>query len=332
MTLRKQHRHREIVSTGLTHLISKWNSARSFERETIAVHAKILRGAPANKKYVWWGKFSKSGGSGLSRPMLAQFQKQLGMDVESHLYLYCPDRNHPSLHVGLVVEARTAHPREPTAIPDYYSRIPYPVALWFRLTDIRELSLEALENLHLSTGQAFDPASSQQYPLQVYERRPLVLFDYAETGGAKWHALQSLDSSNGHSKNINPRLVFAVMPFAAEFHDVYQLGIKPTVEELGLECKRADDFLHIRDIMEVIRENIKAARLIIADMSDNNPNVFYELGYAQGIGKSVVLITKDRSKVPFDLRSINSIEYTRIADLKNSLRQVLESFFIEPPS
>jgi hypothetical protein len=329
MNSRKRHRSHERVVPDLMHLIVKWNSAKGFERETIAAHARILRGAPANKRYVWWGKFSKSGGSGLSRPILTQFRRQLKIAAESHLYLYCPDKSHPSLHVGLVAAAQTAHPREPAAVPEYYSRLPYPAAFWFRLTDLRELSLETLENLYLSNGQAFDPASSHLYPLVVHERRPLVLFNYKETSGAKWYALQSLDTSSGQSKSMNPRLVFAIMPFAPEFHDVYQLAIKPTVEELGLECKRADDFFHIRDIMDVIRENITAARLIVADMSDNNPNVFYELGYAQGIGKSVILITKDRSKVPFDLRAINSIEYTRIADLKNNLRQVLDAFFAD---
>ncbi len=87
--------------------------------------------------------------------------------------------------------------------------------------------------------------------------------------------------------------------------------------------------MHISEIMDVIRGNIRAARLIIADMSNNNPNVFYELGYAQGIGKDVILITKDRSQVPFDLRSISSIEYKTITDLKVSLRRILEALLAD---
>ncbi len=231
------------VVSRLMHVIVKWSPGKGFEKETIAAHARVLRAAPPSKTYVWFGKFSKSGGAGLSRATMAEFRRQLAGAAESHLYLYCPDKIRPSLHVGLVAAAQTTHPREPGAMPEYYSTLPYPVTSWFRLTDIREVSLEALDNLTISNGQAFDPVSSQFYPLAVYERRPLTLFNYSETNGTKWFQLQSLDTPNAAPANIKPKLVFVVMPFEAGFHDAYHLGIKPTVEELGFECKRADDFL-----------------------------------------------------------------------------------------
>ena len=46
-----------------------------------------------------------------------------------------------------------------------------------------------------------------------------------------------------------PRSVFVIMPFAETFNDVYELGIKASVEALGRECQRADEMIHNHDIM-----------------------------------------------------------------------------------
>jgi len=55
--------------------------------------------------------------------------------------------------------------------------------------------------------------------------------------------------------------------------------------------------------MDDIREAVVTARVIIADLTDHNPNVFYELGICHALGKDVILITQD-SEVPSDVRHI----------------------------
>jgi nucleoside 2-deoxyribosyltransferase len=54
-------------------------------------------------------------------------------------------------------------------------------------------------------------------------------------------------------------------------------------------------------------------------MTTNNPNVFYELGYAHALSKPVILITRDRVSVPFDLRGVNNLEYKHASDLVDAL-------------
>jgi hypothetical protein len=54
---------------------------------------------------------------------------------------------------------------------------------------------------------------------------------------------------------------------------------------------------------------IKDAKLVIADCTDRNPNVFYEIGLAHVLGKQVVLVTQKTEDIPFDLRHLRYITY-----------------------
>jgi hypothetical protein len=60
--------------------------------------------------------------------------------------------------------------------------------------------------------------------------------------------------------------------------------------------------------MEDVREAVISARYIVADLTDGNPNVFYELGICHALGKRVVLITQNQ-EVPFDVRHIRHLRY-----------------------
>jgi len=113
---------------------------------------------------------------------------------------------------------------------------------------------------------------------------------------------------------VDGRLAFVLMPFTAELTDIYQTVVKPTVEkqEFCLVCKRADDIKSNRAIIQDIWKSICEARIIIADMSNLNPNVMYELGIAHTIGKETILLyqkTNQELRFPFDLSHIRRIEY-----------------------
>src|ERR1700735_3927748 len=95
--------------------------------------------------------------------------------------------------------------------------------------------------------------------------------------------------------------VFVVMPFTDEFKDHYELGIKPACENAGASCVRVDEQLFLENILERIYGQIKTADVVVAEMTSRNPNVFYEVGYARGLGKPVILLTSNASDIPFDL-------------------------------
>jgi nucleoside 2-deoxyribosyltransferase len=96
---------------------------------------------------------------------------------------------------------------------------------------------------------------------------------------------------------------FVLMPFDVAFDDVYRLGIKGVAEAHNIIAERVDEqIFHSEDILERIYNQIMAADLIIADMTGKNPNVFYEVGFAQARGKLCTLITSDSNDIPFDLK------------------------------
>jgi hypothetical protein len=103
--------------------------------------------------------------------------------------------------------------------------------------------------------------------------------------------------------------IFVLMPFAPELRPVYEDQIRRVAHALQLSVKRADDFFTTGSIVDDVWDAINAAKILIADCTGRNPNVFYELGIAHAIGKPVILITQDRDDVPVDVRHRRYIEY-----------------------
>lgn len=113
----------------------------------------------------------------------------------------------------------------------------------------------------------------------------------------------------GGSFTLDTQLCFVLMPFADRFQPIYDDHIRPSVETAGLRCERADEIKGTNLITWDIWEKINRARFLIADLTDQNPNVFYELGLAHAISKDVILLTQSMDFVPFDLKSLRCIIY-----------------------
>ena len=126
------------------------------------------------------------------------------------------------------------------------------------------------------------------------------------------------------------RKVFVVMPFSKEFGDVYRYGIKPACEAAGAQCIRVDEQIFTEGILDHIYQQIDSADLVVGEMSLHNPNVDHEIGYAKGRRKKVLLIARNASDIPFDLRGYRHIIYdSRIELLEQTLadniRELLDS-------
>jgi hypothetical protein len=121
------------------------------------------------------------------------------------------------------------------------------------------------------------------------------------------------------------RSVFVLFPIEKdEYHeDVYYLGIRSAVLKTGYECVRVDEVEHESEILDEILRRIDEAAVIIADTTDGNPNVCYEVGRAHAMGKQVILIAERGSVIPFDLRGKKHIFYSSIRDLEDKLARRL---------
>ncbi|MFL6334133.1 MAG: TRAFs-binding domain-containing protein [Pyrinomonadaceae bacterium] len=95
----------------------------------------------------------------------------------------------------------------------------------------------------------------------------------------------------------------------------YQNLIKPTVEEAGLECYRADEIVHSGNINVPMYERILTADLVIADLSTSNNNAFYELGVRHALRPyTTIIIAEDQFKFPFDIAQIAVRTYKHLGD------------------
>ena len=103
--------------------------------------------------------------------------------------------------------------------------------------------------------------------------------------------------------------IFMLMPFSEDLTYIYENCIKQPLEDEGHKVKRADDIFKSSPIMEDVIHQIKISDVIIADLTDKNPNVFYELGRAHEANKHVIQISQ-QDHLPFDTRHIRTILYT----------------------
>jgi hypothetical protein len=102
---------------------------------------------------------------------------------------------------------------------------------------------------------------------------------------------------------------FVMMPFGNWFDKYYQDIYVPAIQESGFEPVRADELFSSGSVVEQIWEQIKKARVLLADLTDRNANVFYELGLAHAARKPVVFAAPKVEDVPFDLRHLRVIIY-----------------------
>ncbi|KAA6328711.1 hypothetical protein EZS27_022415 [termite gut metagenome] len=108
--------------------------------------------------------------------------------------------------------------------------------------------------------------------------------------------------------------------------------IKPVCEEFKLKCERADENYATSLILQDVINSIINASIIIAEITPDNPNVFYEVGYSHAINKPTILLCdKKRPKLPFDLSGFRTLFYDNSISgktrVETHLRKYLQNIF-----
>jgi hypothetical protein len=86
---------------------------------------------------------------------------------------------------------------------------------------------------------------------------------------------------------------FVIMPFGPPFDRYFKNVFVPAIEDAGLQAIRADSIFLPSAIMQDIWRFVNEARVLVADLTGRNPNVFYELGLAHALQKPVILVTNN---------------------------------------
>lgn len=118
---------------------------------------------------------------------------------------------------------------------------------------------------------------------------------------------------------------FDLGKFDKRFTDVY----KPAIEAAGLEAYRVDRDPSVLVPIDAIEDGIRKASVCLADITADNPNVWYELGFAFASGRPVVMVCSDErtgKKYPFDIQHRSIIPY--LADSPSDFDKLKENLTI----
>jgi nucleoside 2-deoxyribosyltransferase len=116
------------------------------------------------------------------------------------------------------------------------------------------------------------------------------------------------------------------MKFGDRHLDSAYVGvIKPLGEKFHYTVVRVDEIQDSGNISSRILENIARSQIVFADLSGSRPNCYYECGYAQALGKEIILSIRKRETVHFDLASYRFIQWETESELRRKFAERLDA-------
>jgi len=121
--------------------------------------------------------------------------------------------------------------------------------------------------------------------------------------------------------------VFASMPFSSQYDDTFLVAIAPAALTNNAVAERVDHDGSAGNVVAQIQSMIRAAKVVVADVSDSRPNVLHEIGFAEALGKPVIQIcSTGTNALPFNVRNNQTIPYSigQTAKLRKRLESELQ--------
>ena len=117
------------------------------------------------------------------------------------------------------------------------------------------------------------------------------------------------------------------MSFQAAYDNVFS-SYDAICKKNDLEAARTDRTTDLSSITKRILEGIEHSDFVLADVSEMSPNVFYEIGYAKGLKRPVIITAKKDTEIPFDIKDFPIIFYENLDSkkLKEDFEPVLEKY------
>lgn len=169
---------------------------------------------------------------------------------------------------------------------------------------------------HATRVAEFLKADAQFGASEELFREAIILI---ESGGYTDQRRQIAESLKG-------REAFMVSPLGnTEVDYNYQWVIQPAVRSQGFEITRVDEISHTGNITDLILDAINRSRFVVADLTDERPNCYYEVGYAHAQGKPVIILAKEGTQRHFDISTYRWNHWRTHEDLKPVFERELAS-------
>jgi hypothetical protein len=146
-----------------------------------------------------------------------------------------------------------------------------------------------VDSVRVLEGNLPNPLSDDQIGLFAYGEAPVQFRKFAA--------------------DIDSPQLFVVMHFGEPYDTLYRDVITPAAIELGFAPYRADDVYRPGLVLEDIIQGLVESDIVVAEITPQNPNVFYELGYAHAVGKPTILLAERGRDLPFDIHGYRCIFY-----------------------
>ena len=206
----------------------------------------------------------------------------------------------------------------------------YTAANWARQTGTPILPVATFG---MAAGDIFDdlPDTQEKIKITGLSQDDLQLLTKSKAVLTNDQAIQQYAASvvSLAEKAALSRDVFLIMSFE-ETDDMedYRAAVVEVCKNAGFQAVRTDSrpAANTHQIVDAIHAHIQSCGFVIADLTNERPNVYYEIGYAKGLDKKLILTSKKSTSVHFDLHGYNRIEWTGSENLKKQLRPVVEEF------
>jgi len=190
--------------------------------------------------------------------------------------------------------------------------------------DVIKLNMARNEDgLHLFTPSV---EGSQAFLQELAEQKYIRFNKYGST--YQWHVFFRTTKfwevvETLQREEVGNKRAFVAMWFHESMNDYYKNGIKKAIEDAGYVPVRIDMQDFNDKICDEIIAEIRRTKFLVADFSDMRSGVFFEAGFAKGLGREVIFTVRkadvDKLKEHFDTRQYNHIVYDAPEDLYKKL-------------
>lgn len=139
-----------------------------------------------------------------------------------------------------------------------------------------------------------------------------------------WNRIAELESNK---PGADSKQAFVAMSFEGGLDSVYRIGIKKAIEAADYKAIRIDLKEHNEKICDSIVAEIRKSRFMVADFTGHRAGVYFEAGYALGLGIPVIWTCREDelANTHFDTRQYNHIDWKNELDLFERLKHRIEA-------